>query len=384
MIATFHTLSAIEYYLLNQRSMRHPNDHLHPGVEPDGVWWNPSALFNFSDDAKVNAKDFNRLYHGFDPITGEKLTRTAGSKNRSPGIDIVLNADKSVSTLWAIAPPVLRVKLERAQEDAARQTLRLTIARYCANTRHGAGGLEVVPADILAALWQHGESRAGDPHLRTHCTLFNLARSHKDGQFRTLFLRPIFRWVKAVGAVYGNRLTWFLQQRLGICMERYGDTGIRIAGIPKALEERWSKRQHQIKAIMQKPESNPRPNHPHNHLIQRTTTGSAPTDDLTPRHIRWCNESADIDHDTLLAAIDNDPQPQTRPTPATIQTLNITLDQLPRNLPDIPVRRQVPYLVRTVSRITATALLDEPTLASDFERVIRLHSTYSGLPRDKL
>ena len=364
--------------------MCHPNDHLHPGVEPDGVWWNPSGLFHFSDGAKVNAKDFNRLYHGFDPVTGEKLTRTAGSKNRFPGIDIVLNADKSVSTLWAIAPPALRAKLERAQEDAARQTLRLTIARYCANTRHGAGGHEIVAADIFGALWQHGESRAGDPHLRTHCTLLNLARSHKDGKFRTLNKSPIFRWVKAVGAVYANRLMWLLQQRLGIRMERYGDTGIRIAGIPKALEKRWSKRQHQIQSTIQKPESAPRPNHPRNHLIQRTTTGSAPTDDLTPRHIRWCNESTDIDHDALLATIGNDPQTHAKPTPATIQTLNTTLDQLPRNLPDIPVRRQLPYLVRTISQITATALLDEPTLASDYERVIHLHSTYSGVPRNKL
>ena len=151
------------------------------------MWWNPSGLFNFSDGAKVNAKDFNRLYHGFDPVTGEKLTRTAGSKNRSPGLDITLNADKSVSALWALAPPELRAKIERAQEDAAREALELTIARYCATTRHGVnGGHEIVPADIFGALWQHGESRAGDPHLHTHCTLLNLARSHKDGKFRTL------------------------------------------------------------------------------------------------------------------------------------------------------------------------------------------------------
>ena len=243
MIATFHILGASDHYLLNQHSMRHPNDdYLHPGVEPHGVWWNPSGLLNFSDRAQVNAKDFHRLYHGFDPVTGEKLTRTAGSKNRFPGINIVLNADKSVSTLWAIAPPTLRAKLE------------------CA----------------------------------------------------------------------------------------------------------------------------PRPNHPRNHLIQRTTTGSAPTNDLTPRHIRWRNESTDIDHNALLAAIGNPPQTQAKPTPATIQTLNTTLDQLPRNLPDIPVRHQLPYLVRTVSRITATALLNQPTLANKFECLIHLHSTYSGIPKDKL
>ena len=191
-IATLHPMASAEYYVMSQKSMRHPNDYYTAGVEPDGVWWNPSGLFNFSDGAKVNAKDFNRLYHGFDPVTGEKLSRNAGSKNRSPGLDITLNADKSVSALWALAPPELRAKIERAQEDAAREAIELTIARYCATTRHGVNGREVVPADILAALWQHGESRAGDPHLHTHCTLLNLARSHKDGKFRTLHQRPMF------------------------------------------------------------------------------------------------------------------------------------------------------------------------------------------------
>ena len=64
-IATLHPMASAEYYVMSQKSMRHPNDYYTAGVEPDGVWWNPSGLFNFSDGAKVNAKDFHRLYHGF-------------------------------------------------------------------------------------------------------------------------------------------------------------------------------------------------------------------------------------------------------------------------------------------------------------------------------
>ena len=369
MIATLHAMASAEYYVMSQQSMRHPNDYYTAGVEPDGVWWNPSGLFNFSDGAKVNAKDFNRLYHGFDPVTGEKLTRTAGSKNRSPGLDITLNADKSVSALWALAPPELRAKIERAQEDAAREAIGLTIARYCATTRHGVNGREVVPADILAALWQHGESRAGDPHLHTHCTLLNLARSHKDGKFRTLYQRPIFQWVKAVGAVYGNRLAWLLQERLGIRMERYGDTGIRVAGMPKALEERWSKRQDEMKTAAEGLGFSLGADTARHAAIQRTTRAPKSTDDPQVRELRWTGESTGIDRDTLLAAIFYELDSQAELTPEQNRELTTALDQLPQKLTRMEAVFNFTHLIAAVSHTTATRL-DAYALDTAISRVL--------------
>ena len=109
-------------------------------------------------------------------------------------------------------------------------------------------GKEVVLADIIAGMWQHGESRAGDPHLHTHCTILNIARSHKDGKFRALHQHPFYKWRHAAGAVYGSRLAWHLRTRLGIRMELHGEgnQNIRIANMPKHLETLWSKRHQQM------------------------------------------------------------------------------------------------------------------------------------------
>ena len=80
-IATLHPMASAEYYVMSQKSMRHPNDYYTAGVEPDGVWWNPSGLFNFSDGAKVNAKDFKpplpRLRPGY---RGETLAQRGQQK----------------------------------------------------------------------------------------------------------------------------------------------------------------------------------------------------------------------------------------------------------------------------------------------------------------
>ena len=109
--------------------------------------------------------------------------------------------------------------------------------RHCGYTRirNRDGGIEVLPADISAAMFQHGASRDNDPQLHTHCVIFNAARTHRDGKYRALHQHPVYTWMKAAGAVYRNALAWSLQDRLGIRMEQYGKEGefTRIAGMPE-------------------------------------------------------------------------------------------------------------------------------------------------------
>ena len=53
--------------------------------------------------------------------------------------------------------------------------------RHCAYTRirNRDGEIEVLPADISGAMFQHGTSRDNDPQLHTHCVIFNAARTHR-------------------------------------------------------------------------------------------------------------------------------------------------------------------------------------------------------------
>ena len=161
MVATLAQAASAAYYLENQRSFRHPNEYYTAGEEPDGVWFNPKGLFGLADGGRVDSADFHRLYNGFAPDTGDKLTQNAGGERRSAGLDMTFSADKSVSALWAVADPELRSEIERAHNDAARSALEETVLRHCAYTRirNRAGEIEVLPADISAAMFQHGTSR---------------------------------------------------------------------------------------------------------------------------------------------------------------------------------------------------------------------------------
>ena len=252
MVATLAQAASAAYYLESQRSFRHPNEYYTAGEEPDGVWFNPKGLLGLKNGGKVDSGDFHRLYNGFAPDGSQKLTRNAGSENRSAGLDMTFSADKSVSALWAIADPALRGEIEQAHNDAARVALEETVFRYCAYTRirDEEGQIRVLPADISVAMFQHGTSRENDPQLHTHCVIFNAARTHEDGKWRAMHQYPVYSWAKAAGAVYRNALAWNLRESLGIRMEQYGPDGglTRIEGMPEDLLVFWSKRRKAIVA----------------------------------------------------------------------------------------------------------------------------------------
>ena len=256
MTASIGPLANPDYYLRMQRSHQAANGYYTGGGEPDGIWWNPAGLLGLQHGAVVGTDAFYRLCEGFSP-DGEKLTQNAGSGKRSAGLDLTFSADKSVSAVWAVAGERLRTAIADTHTAAVQYTLEHVIEAHCATTRirtrglNGARGeLAIVPADLIAALFQHGTSRADDPQLHTHCTVMNAARAHFDGKYRALNQYPLYRWKMAAGATYRNHLAWGLRA-LGFKVEQHGKDGefTRIAGVPRALEAHWSKRTAQIEAF---------------------------------------------------------------------------------------------------------------------------------------
>ena len=255
MVATIARAASADYYMHSQASFRAPDEYYTGGEEPDGIWWNPSGLFKSDEHALnelsvVDSADFYKLYNGFHPKTGEKLTQNSGSAKRCPAYDLTFNADKTVSALWAMADPELRGQIEQAHNDAVQVALEDIVSKYCSNTRISDKNrnIHIVSADLMAALFQHGASRSGDPHLHTHCVIFNVARTHRDGKWRALHGQPLYSWQKAAGAVYRAELAWLMRERLGIDMEAHGKKNAytRVAGMPEDLVKDWSKRDVEI------------------------------------------------------------------------------------------------------------------------------------------
>ena len=372
-VATLAQAASAAYYLESQRSFRHPNEYYTAGEEPDGVWFNPKGLLDLENGGKVDSGDFHRLYNGFSPDGAQRLTRNAGSENRSAGLDMTFSADKSVSALWAVADPELRGEIELAHNDAARVALEETVLRYCSYTRirDREGHIQVLPADIPVAMFQHGTSRENDPQLHTHCVIFNAARTREDGKWRAMHQYPAYSWAKAAGAVYRNALAWNLRERLGVRMEQYGPDAAftRIEGMPEDLQVFWSKRRKTIVAKAGELGIPTRGNASRLAGVNKLTrAGKSHDNDPEIRHGRWREEAQNfVEREALVAALTGNTVETGREA---IRDLTDRLDDLPAHLAREEAVFRRPDMVEAAAN-AAAGLIGPEALKTAIERLRR-------------
>ncbi len=377
MVATIAQAASSAYYLHSQRSFRHPTEYYTAGEEPDGVWFNPNDLLGLSDDKNIDSKDFHRLYNGFHPETGGKLTRNAGSDKRSPGLDITFSADKSVSALWAIADEPLRTKVEEAHNAASRLALQEIFLKECSYTRTRVGGadgdIHVIPAKILGAMFQHGASRAEDPQLHTHCVIFNAVQTEQDGVWRALHQKPLFLWIKAAGACYRSYLASNLAE-LGIKTERYGKDNVyvRVQNVPGDLEKEWSKRRTEIVDTAAHMGFETADNPSRAAMVNIMTRASKRGDqDPELRHIRWKHECEELyECASLVASVFDKAEDVTQER---IREWAEKLDDLPHVLTRLQAVFRTPQLAEALYNMHNPSLgtLHPETIQSAIDRIVR-------------
>ena len=130
----------------------------------------------------------------------EKDTKTRAAV---AGFDLTFSVPKSVSALWAVGDHPLQEQLYLAHRAALTATLELVEAE-AVFTRTGArGARRVRTGGLIAAAFDHWDSRKGDPQLHTHVTVANRVQG-PDGQWRTLDSATLHRAVVAYSETYNQ------------------------------------------------------------------------------------------------------------------------------------------------------------------------------------
>jgi Ti-type conjugative transfer relaxase TraA len=224
-------------------------DYYHAGGEPPGIWHGTEAE-RLGVGGEVNREEFLRLCEGYTKDGKEKLVQNAGKDSRRAGFDLTFSAPKSASVLWALSDDLTRKEIQDAQREAVKKALDY-LEREAGYTRKGKGGEEHERCNLLFAMFEHGTSRAQDPHLHTHAVAINTTH-REDGTTGALEPKEIFRHKMAAGAVYRAELSAQLEKRLGVEIEQGKKDTFEIAGVPHALAEEFSKRREVILSAMEK------------------------------------------------------------------------------------------------------------------------------------
>lgn len=181
----------------------------------------------------------------------KRATARAASARAVHAFDHTFAPPKSVSVLWALGDQGVREQVEAAHHDAINHIV-TTMEADTIRTRTGSGGVvQERTRGMLAASFDHWDSRAGDPHLHTHLVIANRVQG-EDGRWRTLDSRGmLFPSLVSLSEAYDNYLMDGLASRLGVSfsprtLSRTGREQWHVDGISDRLIEEFSQRHAQI------------------------------------------------------------------------------------------------------------------------------------------
>lgn len=186
-------------------------------------------------------------------ITAEE--HELGQRRAVAGFDFTFSVPKSLSVLWGLADAGTQALILQAHHQAVQETLAV-VERQVAATRTGSDGgagavtqMDVV--GLIAAAFDHWDSRLGDPQLHTHVVISNKVKTVGDGHWRSLDSRALHAATVAVSEHYNAILADRITRTFGIgwqARERGKDRNPswELAAVSDTLVREFSGRTHMI------------------------------------------------------------------------------------------------------------------------------------------
>ena len=215
-----------------------------------GEWLgNGAALLGLS--GKVTRDQFVALCENQLPGSRELLTRRRNTTrkhidgevaNRRVFYDFTFSPPKSVSIAALVGGDQ---RIVEAHKDAVKVALKELEQFAAVRVRSKNSNSDRRTSNIVAALFQHDASRALDPHLHTHCIIFNATHDDQESCWKALQNYEMLGAQKYAENVYYHELARALRG-LGYTIINAARGDFEIAEVSRELCERFSKRHREI------------------------------------------------------------------------------------------------------------------------------------------
>jgi conjugative relaxase-like TrwC/TraI family protein len=238
-------------------------DYYDEGQRVAGEWIGLGAE-RLGLSGKVRAEDFLRLCENQHPATGEKLTpelKTTRLENgrkvadRRIFYDFTFSPPKSVSIAGLIGQDE---RILEAHAHAVKSALHEFEAFAATRIRKNNAQNDRLTGNFAAAQFTHDTSRALDPHLHTHCIVFNATFDPVENRWKALQNHELLRARKFAENVYYHELARKLRH-FGYQVQNRARGDFQVVGVSDELCDRFSKRHAQVdealaKLLKEKPE----------------------------------------------------------------------------------------------------------------------------------
>ncbi len=200
----------------------------------------------------VGKEAFLKLCENRHPLSNERLiARMNQTRRNSDGhevanrrvfFDFTFSPPKSVSIAALVGDDE---RIVAAHREAVKAAVRELETFAATRVRIASANADRTTSNIVAALFEHETSRALDPHLHTHCIVFNATRDATENRWKALQNYGILRAQKYVQNVYYHELARTLRT-CGYTVENSARGDFCIAEVSPELCARFSKRHREI------------------------------------------------------------------------------------------------------------------------------------------
>ncbi len=226
-------------------------DYYSEGKQIVGTWIGSHATA-LGLSATVRKDEFLKLCENRHPQTGKRLiVRTNHTRRNDAGrevanrrifFDFTFSPPKSVSIAALVGDDARIISAHREAVQVAVKELE-TFAGT--RVRIASANSDRATSNIVAAIFEHETSRALDPHLHTHCIVFNATYDATESRWKALQNHQMLVAQKYVENVYYHELARALISS-GYTVENSARGDFQIAEVSPELCARFSKRHQEI------------------------------------------------------------------------------------------------------------------------------------------
>ena len=221
------------------------NDYYSAGEIRPGQWVG-TGTERLGLKQNVSREQFHALCENRNPQNHERLTlRQKKEDKRRVFYDFTCSAPKSVSVL---AVTLNDDRLVTAHETAARIAFRELETFAATRVRKEGSQKNRSTGNLVAAAFTHTTSRALDPQLHTHFTVFNATFDNTEQCWKALQAGGMYDAIRYGTAVYRNELAKQIQS-IGYRI-RSAKHGFEIEGVSDEVLKRFSKRSQQVRRVV--------------------------------------------------------------------------------------------------------------------------------------
>ncbi len=215
-----------------------------------GRWHGKGAEF-LELEGEIKQKDFEALVHNCNPTNGKKLT-SRDNPDRTVGYDFTFNAPKSVTLLYELTGDG---RVLEKHKQAVHSTMQDIEKEMMVRVRVGGKNEDRTTGNMVWGEFTHSTSRpvdgVTDPHLHTHCYVFNTSFDAVEGKWKAGQFREAKRDAPYFEASYHARLARSLHE-LGYDIEKQAagkSLGWEVKGIGREVIDKFSRRTEEIERV---------------------------------------------------------------------------------------------------------------------------------------